>query len=111
MQANPEYEYLGNETIVELFERRNRSTYVMSLVMKYRRHTMYYLMQCYLPSVMMVLVGWFSFFQNPMKLFGRISLCMTAMLTMMVLFSSVNNSLPKVGYVKGTKVKSRDLSE
>lgn len=102
---NPEYEFVGSETLDEPIERRNQSLYVLNLVMNFRRYTTYYIMQCFLPSVMLVLIAWFSFFQNPIKLSGRIGLCITAMLAIMVQFSSVNNSLPKVGYIKGTKVK------
>src|SRR5271154_4826812 len=98
LHENPEYKFTDVLITEDTMDRRNQSMYALNIVMIFQRYTAYYIMQCFLPSIMLVLIAWFSFFQNPVKLSGRIGLSITAMLSIMVQFSSVNSNLPKVGY-------------
>lgn len=107
LHENPEYKFTDVKISVGTLDRRNQTLYSLDIVMIFQRYIQYYIMQCFLPSIMLVLIAWFSFFQNPVKLSGRIGLSITAMLSIMVQFSSVNSNLPKVGFIKGMEAKSK----
>ncbi|XP_025088665.1 glycine receptor subunit alpha-2-like [Pomacea canaliculata] len=64
------------------------------------RSLQYYLIQMYIPSSLIVVVSWLSFWLTASSVPGRISLGVLTVLTMTTQSSSVNASLPRVSYIK-----------
>lgn len=64
----------------------------------------YYLIQIYIPSGLIVIISWVSFWLNRYATPARVSLGVTTVLTMTTLMSSTNAALPKISYVKSIDV-------
>lgn len=64
----------------------------------------YYLIQIYIPSGLIVIISWVSFWLNRTATPARVSLGVTTVLTMTTLMSSTNAALPKISYVKSIDV-------
>ena len=64
----------------------------------------YYLIQIYIPSGMIVIISWVSFWLNRNATPARVALGVTTVLTMTTLMSSTNAALPKISYVKSIDV-------
>nr|AHE41087.1 GABA-gated chloride channel rdl-S285 [Ctenocephalides felis] len=64
----------------------------------------YYLIQIYIPSGLIVIISWVSFWLNRHATPARVSLGVTTVLTMTTLMSSTNAALPKISYVKSIDV-------
>ena len=60
----------------------------------------YYLIQIYIPSSLIVVISWVSFWLNRGATPARVSLGVTTVLTMTTLTSTTNSSLPKISYMK-----------
>lgn len=68
------------------------------------RNIGYYLVQMYIPSVLVVMLSWISFWLNVNAVPGRISLGVLTVLTMTTQSSGVNASLPHVSYTKAIDI-------
>ncbi|XP_076057121.1 gamma-aminobutyric acid receptor subunit beta-like [Oratosquilla oratoria] len=64
----------------------------------------YYLIQIYIPSSLIVVISWVSFWLSRSATPARVSLGVTTVLTMTTLMSSTNAALPKISYVKSIDV-------
>ncbi|KAK2716899.1 gamma-aminobutyric acid receptor subunit beta-like isoform X1 [Artemia franciscana] len=64
----------------------------------------YYLIQIYIPSSLIVVISWVSFWLNRTATPARVSLGVTTVLTMTTLMSSTNAQLPKISYVKSIDI-------
>ena len=64
----------------------------------------YYLIQIYIPSGLIVIISWVSFWLNRAATPARVSLGVTTVLTMTTLMSSTNAALPKISYVKSIDI-------
>lgn len=64
----------------------------------------YYLTQVYIPSVLIVILSWVSFWLDFEAVPARISLGLLTVLTMTTQSSGARASLPKVSYVKAIDV-------
>ena len=64
----------------------------------------YYLIQIYIPSSLIVIISWVSFWLNRGATPARVGLGVTTVLTMTTLISSTNSALPKISYVKSIDV-------
>ncbi|XP_052123214.1 gamma-aminobutyric acid receptor subunit beta isoform X7 [Frankliniella occidentalis] len=64
----------------------------------------YYLIQIYIPSGLIVIISWVSFWLNRNATPARVSLGVTTVLTMTTLMSSTNAALPKISYVKSIDI-------
>lgn len=58
------------------------------------------MMQIYLPSMLIVVISWVSFWIHRDASPARVALGVTTVLTMTTLMSTTNASLPKVSYIK-----------
>ena len=65
-----------------------------------KRRIGYYLIATYIPSMLIVVISWISFWIDPETAPARVALGITTVLTMITLISSSRASLPKVSYVK-----------
>ncbi|RCN29785.1 Neurotransmitter-gated ion-channel transmembrane region [Ancylostoma caninum] len=64
----------------------------------------YYLAQVYVPSTLLVIVSWVSFWLDRNAVPARVTLGVTTLLTMTTQAASINNSLPAVSYIKAVDV-------
>lgn len=64
----------------------------------------YYLIQIYIPSTLIVVISWVSFWLSRAAVPARVALGITTVLTMTTLISSTNASLPKISYLKSIDV-------
>lgn len=64
----------------------------------------YYLIQIYIPSSLIVIMSWVSFWLNRNASPARVPLGITTVLTMTTLMSSTNKELPKISYVKSIDI-------
>lgn len=70
----------------------------------FKREFSYYLIQIYIPCIMLVIVSWVSFWLDPNAIPARVSLGVTTLLTMATQISGINASLPPVSYTKAIDV-------
>lgn len=62
------------------------------------------MVQMYIPSMLVVVISWISFWLNVESAAGRISLGVLTVLTMTTQSSGVNASLPRVSYTKAIDI-------
>ena len=91
----------------------NRLKYLIYLSVSYtcvkleihlQRNMGYYMTQVYIPSMMIVVLSWVSFWLDFEAVPARISLGLLTVLTMTTQSSGARASLPKVSYVKAIDV-------
>ncbi|OQV20937.1 Glutamate-gated chloride channel [Hypsibius exemplaris] len=68
------------------------------------REFSYYLVQVYVPTCMLILVSWVSFWLDPEATPARVTLGVTTLLTMATTQSGINAQLPPVSYTKAIDV-------
>uniref|UniRef100_A0A183FJG7 Ig-like domain-containing protein n=1 Tax=Heligmosomoides polygyrus TaxID=6339 RepID=A0A183FJG7_HELPZ len=73
-------------------------------VLQLRRQFSYYLLQLYIPSCMLVIVSWVSFWIDRTAVPARVTLGVTTLLTMTTQSSGMNAKLPPVAYIKAIDV-------
>jgi len=71
---------------------------------QFTRSMGYYMIQVYIPSSLIVVMSWVSFWLNRGAAPARVSLGVTTVLTMTTLSNSVNAALPKVSYMKSIDI-------
>lgn len=64
----------------------------------------YYIIQIYVPSILIVVLSWVSFWLSRDAVPARVALGITTVLTMTTLISSTNAALPKISYLKSIDV-------
>ncbi|CAJ0942277.1 unnamed protein product, partial [Mesorhabditis belari] len=68
------------------------------------RNMGFYAMNIVIPSVLIVIISWVSFWLNREASPARVGLGVTTVLTMTTLITTTNNAMPKVSYIKGLDV-------
>lgn len=76
----------------------NYTTIIVGFLFK--RRLGYYLLQVYIPDVLIVLLSWIVFWLNPDDTGGRLTTGVTTILTVMFLSGGINASMPPVSYAK-----------
>lgn len=66
----------------------------------FQRRLGYYLLQVYIPDIMIVLLSWIVFWMNPDNAGDRLAIGLTTILTIMFLSGAINASMPRVSYAK-----------
>ncbi|XP_077990616.1 glycine receptor subunit alpha-4-like [Glandiceps talaboti] len=64
----------------------------------------YYILQTYIPSILLVVVSWVSFWVDVSAAPARVALGITTVLTFTTMSSGVSSQLPKVAYAKAIDV-------
>jgi len=102
--ALPQFNVLGHRTrLVEAsLSSGNYSRLLVDVV--FERALGYYLIQVYIPSSLIVVISWVSFWLNKEAGTARMGLGITTILSLALLFANVNASLPKISYVTSIDV-------
>lgn len=100
----PQFQILGHrqKTIEASLSSGNYSRLVM--VMQFERSMVYYLLQFYIPSSLIVMLSWVSFWIDRRAITARMSHGAISVLTMIIILSSASSVHPKVSYVKALDV-------
>ncbi|KAJ0179239.1 hypothetical protein K1T71_004951 [Dendrolimus kikuchii] len=100
----PQFTILGHETN-DRKERLATGIYQrLSLSFKLRRNIGYFVFQTYLPSILIVMLSWVSFWINHEATSARVALGITTVLTMTTISTGVRSSLPRISYVKAIDI-------
>ncbi|CCD69051.1 Ig-like domain-containing protein [Caenorhabditis elegans] len=100
----PSFE-LNNVDTTLCTSKTNTGTYsCLRTVLELRRQFSYYLLQLYIPSTMLVIVSWVSFWLDRGAVPARVTLGVTTLLTMTTQASGINAKLPPVSYTKAIDV-------
>ncbi|XP_066980291.1 uncharacterized protein [Macrobrachium rosenbergii] len=67
---------------------------------KFRRRYGFYMLNIYIPTVLIVISAYTSFFYNPYDFNSRVVVALTAKVVLYTLYSQTSNSLPKTSYFK-----------
>ncbi|KAK6751445.1 hypothetical protein RB195_003065 [Necator americanus] len=76
----------------------------LRMVFHLKRLFSYYMAQIYIPSSLLVIVSWVSFWLDRTAVPARVTLGVTTLLTMTTQAASINSSLPAVSYIKAVDV-------
>ncbi len=100
----PQLKYKDSRLIEREF-RLSTGTYSrLTMKLYFVRSLGYYIIQIYIPSTLIVVLSWVSFWLDISAAPARITLGMTTVLTMVTFIWSTNASLPKISYIKGIDV-------
>ncbi|KDR22567.1 Gamma-aminobutyric acid receptor subunit beta-4, partial [Zootermopsis nevadensis] len=69
-----------------------------------RRQVGYYIMDYYVPSTLMVIISWVTFWLDSNAISGRINIGISSMLTFITLSSQTGSAMPKVSYIMANEV-------
>lgn len=100
----PQFTIIGYETN-DRKERLATGVYQrLSLSFKLQRNIGYFVFQTYLPSILIVMLSWVSFWINHEATSARVALGITTVLTMTTISTGVRSSLPRISYVKAIDI-------
>ncbi|XP_030378780.1 gamma-aminobutyric acid receptor alpha-like [Scaptodrosophila lebanonensis] len=80
------------------FTRREGDFSVLHVAFNLKRHTGYFLIQVYVPCILIVVLSWVSFWIHREATSDRVGLCVTAVLTLSTISLDSRTDLPKVKY-------------
>ena len=72
----------------------------MSAEITIYREQGFYILQVFVPCIILVILSWIIYFMSPDQVGDRLAIGVTLILTMIFLLGYVNGSLPKVSYIK-----------
>uniref|UniRef100_A0A914CP80 Uncharacterized protein n=1 Tax=Acrobeloides nanus TaxID=290746 RepID=A0A914CP80_9BILA len=75
---------------------------ILKVILK--RNIGFYLINIIIPAMLIVIISWVSFWLNIGSAPARVTLGVTTMLTMITLMTIMNDSMPKVSYVKSMDI-------
>ncbi|XP_052857208.1 gamma-aminobutyric acid receptor subunit alpha-6 [Drosophila gunungcola] len=78
--------------------RREGDFSVLHVAFNLKRHTGYFLIQVYVPCILIVVLSWVSFWIHREATSDRVSLCVTSVLTLSTISLDSRTDLPKVKY-------------
>ncbi|XP_045465869.1 gamma-aminobutyric acid receptor subunit beta-like isoform X3 [Harmonia axyridis] len=100
----PQFKVLGHKQRASEISLTTGNYSRLACEIQFVRSMGYYLIQIYIPSSLIVIISWVSFWLNRNATPARVSLGVTTVLTMTTLMSSTNAALPKISYVKSIDV-------
>ncbi|KAG6465608.1 hypothetical protein O3G_MSEX015264 [Manduca sexta] len=100
----PQFRVLGHRQRATVVTLSTGNYSRLACEIQFVRSMGYYLIQIYIPSGLIVIISWVSFWLNRNATPARVQLGVTTVLTMTTLMSSTNAALPKISYVKSIDV-------
>ncbi|XP_068893926.1 gamma-aminobutyric acid receptor subunit beta isoform X16 [Tenebrio molitor] len=100
----PQFRVLGHRQRATVINLTTGNYSRLACEIQFVRSMGYYLIQIYIPSGLIVIISWVSFWLNRNATPARVALGVTTVLTMTTLMSSTNAALPKISYVKSIDV-------
>ena len=70
------------------------------VVFKFRRRLGYFMFHTYIPTCLIVMMSWISFWIKPEAVPARVTLGVTSLLTLSTQHANSQKSLPPVSYIK-----------
>ncbi|XP_033216718.1 gamma-aminobutyric acid receptor subunit beta-like [Belonocnema kinseyi] len=100
----PQFTIIGYETNDRMEKLATGVYQRLSLSFKLKRNIGYFVFQTYLPSILIVMLSWVSFWINHEATSARVALGITTVLTMTTISTGVRSSLPRISYVKAIDI-------
>jgi len=100
----PQFTIMGWETNERKIKLATGTYQRLSLSFKLQRNIGYFVFQTYLPSILIVMLSWVSFWINHEATSARVALGITTVLTMTTISTGVRSSLPRISYVKAIDI-------
>lgn len=105
MNNLPQFEVVGHDWREDIIPHRIRGNFSTLIAeFQFRRNIGYYVVQMYIPTLLIVMLSWVSFWLNVNSVPGRVTLGVLSVLTISTQSSSVNASLPRVSYTKAIDI-------
>lgn len=100
----PQFTIQGYETNDRIESLATGTYQRLSLSFKLQRDIGFFIFQTYLPSILIVMLSWVSFWINHEATSARVALGITTVLTMTTISTGVRSSLPRISYVKAIDI-------
>ncbi|XP_077867201.1 glycine receptor subunit alpha-1-like [Saccoglossus kowalevskii] len=102
----PQFEFVDATIVRELITRNYTTGSFSHLTATFRlqRQKEMFILSNYLPSLLIVVLSWFSFWINPNSEPARVSLVMTALLTLCTQMNGIQGTMPKIAHLKAIDV-------
>ena len=72
----------------------------LTATIRFRRRTMYYIFQMYIPCICVVILSWVSFWVDETDGSDRVGLGIATVLTISFMQGALNDNVPRVSYLK-----------
>ncbi|XP_042858648.1 glutamate-gated chloride channel subunit beta-like [Penaeus japonicus] len=72
----------------------------VSVYVRFQRRYVFYLLTLYIPSTLLIIIAYATFYFNPQDFNSRIVVALTSLLVLSSLYTQTSNSLPKTSYFK-----------
>ncbi|RWS20780.1 glycine receptor alpha 1-like protein, partial [Leptotrombidium deliense] len=76
----------------------------VEVVFTLKRRLGYYIFHTYIPTCLIVIMSWISFWIKPEAVPARVTLCVTSLLTLSTQHAQSQKSLPPVSYIKAIDI-------
>ncbi|XP_022244061.1 glycine receptor subunit alpha-3-like [Limulus polyphemus] len=76
----------------------------IQVIFKFQRRLGYYMFHTYIPTCLVVIMSWISFWIRPEAVPARVTLCVTSLLTLSTQHAQSQKSLPPVSYIKAIDI-------
>ncbi|XP_034250681.1 glycine receptor subunit alpha-4-like isoform X2 [Thrips palmi] len=104
-ESEATYQYTPDMTVDEMGLDKFGGNYSrLNVQFLLKREVGHYIMDYYVPSILLVVVSWVSFWLDPNAVPGRTTLGTSTMLTFITLTRNSGSPLPKVSYIKATEI-------
>uniref|UniRef100_A0A146MBU7 Gamma-aminobutyric acid receptor subunit alpha-6 n=1 Tax=Lygus hesperus TaxID=30085 RepID=A0A146MBU7_LYGHE len=96
--ALSQFDLMGSPQRNLTLKRREGEFSLLQVNFNLRRHTGYFLIQVYVPCILIVVLSWVSFWIHREATSDRVGLCITTVLTLSTIGLDTRTDLPKVRY-------------
>ncbi|XP_015437124.1 PREDICTED: glycine receptor subunit alpha-3 [Dufourea novaeangliae] len=94
---------VSEETVDYMLEKSGNYSRLV-VYFRFERQIGHHLIQTFAPSMLVVMLSWFSFWLGLDAIPGRVALLVTSMLTLVTMFTGLKSDIPPVAYVKALDV-------
>ena len=97
--------FTGYEVIASIYNHNDSGNFTcLEVVFMFKRRLGYYLFHTYVPTCLIVIMSWISFWIKPEAVPARVTLGVTSLLTLSTQHANSQKSLPPVSYIKVMRV-------